>query len=149
MKTCRTCQTDRPLSAFNKNKAKKDGLQSECRVCSKKRNRAYYKENRETQIQQIYAAKKRRIEENRKFVFGYLSKHTCVDCGESDPRVLEFDHQRDKEYNITDLLNGGYSREKIQLEIDKCEVRCANCHRRKTAIDFGWYTERMYQELSK
>jgi hypothetical protein len=24
-------------------------------------------------------------------------------------------------------------------EIDKCDVRCANCHRRRTAADFGWW----------
>lgn len=26
----------------------------------------------------------------------------------------------------------------LKTEIEKCEVRCANCHRRKTARDLGW-----------
>jgi 5-methylcytosine-specific restriction endonuclease McrA len=146
MKTCGTCETKKPLSAFNKNRHKKDGLQTECRECSKERSREYYEKNREKQIKQIYEAKLRRIEENRRFVFDYLSTHACVDCGESDPRVLEFDHQRDKQHNISSLLQDGYGKETIQKEIDKCEVRCANCHRRKTAIDFGWYTHRMFEE---
>jgi len=146
MKTCRTCEIEKPLSAFNKNRHKKDGLQTECRECSKERSREYYEKNKEKQIKQIYAAKVKRIEENKRFIFDYLNTHACVDCGESDPRVLEFDHQRNKEYNVSFLLNTGYSRQRIEKEINKCEVRCANCHRRKTAIDFGWYTQKFFEE---
>tara|TARA_R110000822_G_scaffold285119_1_gene406498 strand:+ start:459 stop:872 length:414 start_codon:yes stop_codon:yes gene_type:complete len=131
---------------FNKNHLKKDGLQTECRECSNSRSKSYYEKNKGKQKKQIYEAKLKRIEKNRRFLFAYLSKHVCIDCGESDPRVLEFDHQKDKEYNVSILLHGGYSQDKIQKEIDKCEVRCANCHRRKTAIDFGWYTHRLFEE---
>jgi hypothetical protein len=27
---------------------------------------------------------------------------------------------------------------RVRAEIEKCDVRCVNCHRRKTARDFGW-----------
>ena len=146
MKTCSTGEIEKPLSHVNKNHLKKDGLQTECRECSNNRSRNYYERNKEKQKKQIYEAKLKRIEKNRRFIFDYLTEHNCVDCTESDPRVLEFDHQRDKENNISKLLHDGASQSKIQEEIDKCEVRCANCHRRKTAIDFGWYTHRMFEE---
>lgn len=146
MKTCRICGEQKEETEFGKNRARKDGLQTSCKSCRKEESRNYYKNNKEKQKEQIYNAKLKRIEENRFFVFNYLSNNACVDCGETDPRVLEFDHQRDKEQNVSYLIAQGYSRSKIKQEIDKCEVRCANCHRRKTAIDFGWYTHRMFEE---
>ena len=58
--------------------------------------------------------------------------HKCIDCGQSNPQVLEFDHVKNKSHNISDMTNGAYSIEAIKKEIRKCEIRCANCHRIKT-----------------
>jgi hypothetical protein len=52
---------------------------------------------------------------------------------------LEFDHLRDKKFAIGKAASGGYSLKKIQEEVEKCVVRCANCHRKKTAVQFNWY----------
>ena len=76
-------------------------------------------------------------ERNSKYIRSYLENNCCVDCGEKDPIVLEFDHKGDKRYNISDMTT--FSIEILQEEIDKCEIRCANCHRRKTAKQLGWY----------
>lgn len=63
----------------------------------------------------------------------WLAEHPCVDCGEDDIVVLEFDHLRDKEFNITTKVVKGYTWESIlKTEIPKCEVVCCNCHRRRT-----------------
>jgi hypothetical protein len=54
--------------------------------------------------------------------------------------VLEFDHVRGvKVRNISEMVRGKFSWRRILEEIEKCEVRCANCHRRKTARDFKWF----------
>jgi hypothetical protein len=72
-------------------------------------------------------------------VISYLQTHPCVDCGETDVVVLEFDHVRGcKERTISSMLVQGYSFAKILEEIAKCDVRCANCHRRKTALAGKW-----------
>jgi hypothetical protein len=56
----------------------------------------------------------------------------CVDCGESNHIVLDFDHLRDKKYNISRMIHDGFSWSAIKKEIAKCEVVCANCHRIRT-----------------
>ena len=82
----------------------------------------------------------RQILEKRAYVHQHLSIHPCVDCGEKDIVVLEFDHVRGiKEYSINRMLNHNGSLECMIIEIEKCDVRCANCHRRKTHRDFGSY----------
>ncbi len=65
--------------------------------------------------------------------------HPCVQCGESDPMVLEFHHLGGKEKEISFMITGGYPIAKIQAERDKCQVLCANCHRRKTVKERGWF----------
>jgi hypothetical protein len=69
--------------------------------------------------------------ERTTYLIEYSRSHPCVDCGETDPVVLEFDHLADKSFNIGQALP--YRRWKAVLdEIAKCEVVCANCHRRRT-----------------
>ena len=74
------------------------------------------------------------------WLFDYLSSHPCVDCGETDHRVLDFDHRdrTTKHANVSYLLcSAGF--ERLKAEVAKCDVRCANCHRRKTAKDGNFY----------
>ena len=67
---------------------------------------------------------------NREYIQNYLKTHPCVDCGNSDLRVLDFDHVRGlKVGSISNGVKDSWPLEKLQQEIDKCEIRCANCHR--------------------
>lgn len=73
-------------------------------------------------------------------VLAYLANNPCVDCGEDDPRVLEFDHVRGKKIAaVSVLVNKCKPIQDIDDEILKCDVRCANCHKRKTHTDLGWW----------
>lgn len=75
----------------------------------------------------------------RAYIKAYLEANPCVDCGETDIIVLEFDHiGDDKQFSISDATRAGYGIPKIKAEIAKCEVRCANCHRKKTYERGGW-----------
>ena len=77
----------------------------------------------------------------RRTLLEFLSTQECVDCREKDPIVLDFDHKKPhkKFKSISKMLSGHYSWSAIQREIKKCEVRCANCHRRKSYIQFGYF----------
>ena len=78
--------------------------------------------------------------ENQRLIRAYLREHPCTDCGEPDIVVLEFDHLRDKTAGIGTLVHQGVSWERVLEEIAKCEVACANCHRRRTARRAGYHS---------
>jgi len=63
----------------------------------------------------------------------------CEDCGEPDPVVLDFDHVGPKRASVIVLAFGGYGLRTLKLETASCEIRCANCHRRRTASIRGYY----------
>lgn len=70
----------------------------------------------------------------RMWVWNYLLEHPCVDCGETDIRVLELDHRdpAEKTGEIGRMVNDRCSVERIAAEAEKCDVRCCNCHRRRS-----------------
>ena len=78
-------------------------------------------------------SRKRNIKQrdlNKEYVRKVKTESGCVDCGETNHIVLDFDHITDDKYkSVSDMVFGYYSIESIQKEIDKCEVRCSNCHR--------------------
>ena len=75
---------------------------------------------------------------NHRHVLAVLERNPCVDCGESDPIVLDFDHRGDKRSAVS-VMAAWASVATLEQEIAKCEVRCANCHRRKTLAERGSY----------
>ncbi len=77
-----------------------------------------------------------RRSDNQRRMIDYLRAHPCVDCGEADIVVLQFDHLADKTRDVGSMLSGGWTWPAIEKEIAKCEVRCANCHRLRTALRY-------------
>jgi hypothetical protein len=71
---------------------------------------------------------------NAAYVASTLEHGHCVDCGEDDSLVLEFDHVDNKTANITDLVRREAALERLKNEIAQCVIRCANCHRRRTSV---------------
>jgi hypothetical protein len=67
-----------------------------------------------------------------------LASSGCIDCGIADPLVLQFDHRERKTNNVSWAVSAGWSLRRLTEEIAKCDVRCANCHRRRTARMAGW-----------
>jgi len=145
-KYCGTCKSIKTISEFNKNKNKKDGFNSICRECSNRRSKEYYSENSEHHKKVIRIRSQRTIRENRDKLIQYLMNQKCVDCGETNIIVLDFDHKDDvnKVANISNLIHSGCNWKKINSEIEKCDIRCANCHRIRTSKQQGWYKEIYY-----
>lgn len=80
---------------------------------------------------------------NLAYISKLLAASACVDCGVSDVTALEFDHVGSKDFNISSGIRRGYSLQRLEAEISQCEVRCSNCHRRRTAERGGHFRFRM------
>jgi len=75
----------------------------------------------------------------------YLASSASVDCGTSDPIVLEFHHvceMRDRRLDVSRLVTQGYIWKRVEEELAKCIVLCANCHRIRTTRERGHYRAR-------
>lgn len=151
-KKCTKCNIDKILDDFwwkNKAKSIKQPL---CKVCTLKYQKVHYKKSskRRKKISEANFIVKER---NRIWILDYLLLHSCVDCGEMDLRVLDFDHveRSTKFMTVAKMVTGCWSLNKIKEEIAKCVVRCANCHRKRTAIQFEWRkaTYKQDKELEK
>lgn len=123
-KICTKCGLEKPTSEFNKNKLKKDGLQSECRDCHKQMCSSYYQRNK-TNYRKTSKLKRQKILS----IVNNIKSKGCIICGETNIACLDFHHLRDKKGNISDLIKIE-NLNKVINEINKCIVLCANCHRK-------------------
>ena len=140
-KRCSNCKKTKDLNDFNKNRSKKDGRQYRCRECQKLyHNKDWYIKNKDKIIKSNYIKKKERRNQHwTKIIKRYFSKG-CVDCGIKNVRVLEFDHVRGNKVNgVGTMVSENYGWKTIKKEIDKCEVRCRNCHMLRTFEQFNWH----------
>jgi len=140
VRVCARCHLAKPIDEFPIKNAAGGTHRSYCRPCCSDYGKEHYRKN----VAQYVARSKARASidrpRNRQFVAEYLVTHPCVDCGESDRVVLEFDH-RDPATKAADVgrLIHMSTIAIIRSEIEKCDVRCGNCHRIRTAAQFGSY----------
>lgn len=144
------CGQTKPLDQFAPYRArKKDGTPSSgfrhiCLDCYRKYHRERWHNVTRHQPETMarhQMAKLQRIARNKAWLAAYFKQRQCVDCGERDLRVLEFDHRdpSDKFRGVSELLLKGHALKTLQAEIEKCDVICANCHRKRTATQQAWW----------
>ena len=131
-KKCHRCGEPKPADDFAWRQRAQGRRDSFCRPCRSAYGKEHYRANKQRYIDQAAIVKRRVLRQRTIYLIDYFQTHPCVDCGERDPIVLEFDHLRDKSFAIGQALHG-YRWQTILDEIAKCEVVCANCHRRRTA----------------
>jgi hypothetical protein len=140
-KICSGCGEERDAERVFAWKNKARGTRQHwCKFCQAEANKTHYQNNKQIYLDRAITRNARVNTENKQRLYAYLSTHPCLDCGQTDIRVLEFDHVRgDKILDIAKLLDRAISWSTIEAEIAKCEVRCANCHRRKTLERGKWW----------
>ena len=143
MKKCTTCKQEKDLSDFGKHKITKDGYKHVCKDCTKKNNERY---------SNLEGAKEIKTERNRlakekvkQAYYEYMKDKKCMLCEENHIACLDFDHrdQTTKSHNVSSMLTDRRSWSSVLKEINKCDILCANCHRKRTAIQCGWYKTRV------
>lgn len=144
MKKCSVCILEKDISEFYVKNKITGRLHAQCKSC--------YAEKRKLFYQQHYAkygnAYRERAKQRRASVkillqdnlYKYLEGKSCISCGFADMRALEFDHidATGKRFGVARAINSGYAWSEIEKEIKKCRILCANCHRIRTAEQFGW-----------
>ena len=105
-----------------------------CAMCHRRRTNARRRAGALT-----FSPRRAIRERNCAFVLGFLADAHCADCGLADTEVLEFDHRGPKKATVMALAWAETSLETIRDEIASCEIRCVNCHRRRTAREGGHY----------
>jgi hypothetical protein len=158
-KRCSRCRETLPIHAFSSAPSRSDGRSAYCLVCRRAIWRERYQTNRDHEIERKQRERaayperhraharawvKRNLERHRanvkrhkrevaRFVLAYKEAHPCQRCGEAHPACLDF-HHRDrsaKSANVADIgSRRGWSIERVLVELAKCEVLCANCHRK-------------------
>ena len=94
-----------------------------------KGQREWYERNKADQIAQNKEKRKRLQALVRK----YKANAGCARCDEADPRCLDLHHVGRKNFAVAEGLRRGYAEKRIWDEIARCEVLCANCHRKEHA----------------
>jgi hypothetical protein len=143
LRCCTRCGLSKPITEFSI-KNKRTGRRAwQCHSCIAARSREHYRRNKPRYLARNRRNKRRYRSRNRSRKAEYVAGLACVDCGESDPVLLEFDHRdaADKLANVSRLM-AAHSWARVQVEIAKCDIRCVNCHRRRTAAQFGWTKHR-------
>ena len=106
--------------AFRERHGHKRRIESGCR-----RGQTYYQGRKEFLLEKANKVRK----ENKQWAVDFLGG-ICSRCQIAYPLVCYDFHHKDpgeKDHSPTRLLQG--SRKKLQEEILKCELVCANCHR--------------------
>lgn len=128
-KICTKCNRELPLNCFNfkyKNLNKRHTICKECQRRYKKESYyRHYDENKE----KFKERRNSRFLEQKDFLYK-IKKSGCIVCGETEPCCLDFHHLDPSTKDFTIGASLGASYEKIQREIDKCVIVCANCHRK-------------------
>ena len=145
VKICSICQkskivsSDREVSEFHWKTDTR--VYSYCKECHRNYMKQHYKINKAAYVAKATRHNKEYREQAFRWLLEYYKTHPCVDCGETDPVVLEFDHRDpcEKETEVSVMVRRVLSLARIKREVAKCDVRCSNCHRRKTAREQNWF----------
>lgn len=148
-KICTVCKIMKNKSDFYMRDRSKDRLHSQCKDCYKEKRLGFMAEHyRKYGDQYRTRARIRKTalkKDRQERMLNYLSGKSCKRCGIDDIRVLDFDHidPISKEFSIARGINNGWSWDVIMLEVKKCRILCANCHRIVTAEQQNSYKWRL------
>lgn len=142
-KICTKCNNPKPLAEYSLRNKVTGRRHAFCKDCHTAYRHSHYILHKSKYLLKAKKWNKKQTSALRTFLFSYLKEHPCVDCGEDDLRVLDFDHVGKKFMGIAQMVRNCYSLAAILREIRCCKVRCANCHRIKTFSRGNYWKQKM------
>lgn len=141
MRICSKCKVTKEDGDFHKDRP--DGkIYHHCKECQREYGRQHYQRNRPIYLERAAKAKIVYQKQMRQHFLEYLRTHPCVDCGEKNIVVLQFDHVRGKKIgHVTKMVDRYVRFDSVMKEIEKCDVRCANCHIKRTSKSRNFWKE--------
>jgi hypothetical protein len=145
MRTCSKCHKRLHKTEFFMRSVIKSLYHSQCKGCYKhQRENSYpkhYKARGEAYRKRALSSQARKRAEFHTRMLEVLRSQACSRCGEDDIRVLEFDHvdKSEKSFSISQSIRLNKSWDETVSEMQKCQILCANCHKKRTAVQFNWY----------
>ena len=125
--TCGKCKTLKACSEFAPSAAARGN--GYCREC----HQSYYARKRDSEGRTyLYSYTKRRRAQMVQMVAEHKAAGGCKYCGESHPAALDL-HHRDadsKVDGVRKMIDDCRPRAVIEAEMEKCDIVCANCHRK-------------------
>ena len=140
---CSKCKEEKPKQAFHNNKRRHNGKSAYCISCDKERKKAYLQtekgreasrkrqeKHRQNNPESVKKATIRNRKKKQDLVDNYKSTGCCI-CGYNRClQALDLHHMNPlvKEDTVSNLIfSSGI--ERLEEEVKKCVVLCANCHR--------------------
>lgn len=141
MKTCTKCKETKPISAFSKDKSRKDGRTPGCRDCRKAydqqrygKETAYYKLRDANRAAARYGQSHTITKEDWSAALSAFG-HRCAYCGQIGK--LTIDH-------ITPLSKGGQNH--LNNIVPSCDFCNKSKHNRPLSV---WYRSKEFYDLKK
>jgi len=125
---CSVCKQEKDECNFNFKDKSKGKRRTTCKICSREQSRQHYENNKEYYSDRNKKYREKIDNEWNEFKNGLK----CCRCGESHIACIVFHHKDpcEKEYTIANKSKR-YRLEYIKKELEKCEILCANCHRKE------------------
>lgn len=136
---CTKCKITKNEDKFRWRNKNKNIRSSWCKECFSLYEKLVYSTREKEKIRKLRNGR-RQFDKCRKHVHDILKNSSCKDCGEDNWILLEFDHlpEYDKISEISTMVRHGFSLNKINKEIAKCEIVCPNCHKLRTYKRGNW-----------
>lgn len=146
VKRCPTCDQERPSDQFYRDASRRDGFAVRCKSCHQTWKRQWRVSESGRRSSRL--AQRRHRERRFAEIKNALPGLACQRCGETDPVVLEFHHRdrSEKSGEVSRMIASHRPWQDVSDEIAKCDVLCANCHRRLHHHEYQERVERTTRE---
>lgn len=126
MRICNKCKIQKDWSEFGWRNKQQQVRHYTCKNCVKETSLAHYSNNKQKYINRALNVTKVATD----YVKELRQRSKCSICPESAPECLDFHHleSQEKDNAVSMMLHLGI--ERVQREINKCIILCANCHRK-------------------